>query len=146
MTGIVLHTELRDFGVPERVLRRLADADTEPLMAEIGEYVLSQTLRNFDQEQTPDGERWTPSKRAERDGGKTLQDKGHLRDSYAYEASRDSVEIGSNIIYAAIHHVGGKAGRNRSVTIEPRPALGITEEDRAEIGEQTLDFYRRLVA
>lgn len=146
MSGIVLHAQLRDFGIPARVLRHLADADTEPLMEEIGEYVLSQTLLNFAQEKTPDGERWKPSRRAERDGGKTLQDRGHLRDSYAYEASRRKVDIGSNMIYAAIHHFGGKAGRGKKATIDPRPALGITDTDRAEIGAQVLDFYRRLVA
>lgn len=146
MAGISLKAKLQSFDQPQDILQRLADADTGPLMDEIGDYLISELLLNFENEETPEGEGWKPSQRAAEEGGKTLQDRGHLRDSYTYDAGQDSVEVGSNIIYAAIHHFGGDTGRNHATEIEARPALGLTEEYMTEIGEQVLDFYRDLVA
>ena len=146
MSGLGMRVTLQNMGLPKQMLRRLERANTQPLMDEIGDFILSETLINFDLEQTPEGEDWTPSQRAKSQGGKTLQDSGRLRDSYVYDAQRDQVEIGSNTIYSLIHHAGGKAGRNQSVELPARPALGITSELESEIGDMTLDFYRRLAA
>lgn len=146
MSGLGMRVTLQNMDLSKQMLRRLERANTQPLMDEIGDVVLSETLINFDLEQTPEGEDWTPSQRAKSKGGKTLQDSGRLRDSYVYDAQRDQVEIGSNTIYSLIHHAGGKAGRNQSVDLPARPALGITNELESEIGDITLDFYRRLAA
>lgn len=146
MSGLGMRVTLQNMDLPKQMLRRLERANTQPLMDEIGDVVLSETLINFDLEQTPEGEDWTPSQRAKSKGGKTLQDSGRLRDSYVYDAQRDQVEIGSNTIYSLIHHAGGKAGRNQSVDLPARPALGITNELESEIGDITLDFYRRIAA
>ena len=146
MSGLGMRVTLQNMGLPKQMLRRLERANTQPLMDEIGDFILSETLINFDLEQTPEGEDWTPSQRAKSQGGKTLQDSGRLRDSYVYDAQHDQVEIGSNTIYSLIHHAGGKAGRNQSVDLPARPALGITSELESEIGDMTLDFFRRLAA
>jgi phage virion morphogenesis protein len=66
-------------------------------------------------------------------GRKILTDSHELRNSIHYSAARSSVVIGSGKIYAAIHQFGGKAGRNRKVTIPARPYLGIGPGDRQEI-------------
>ncbi len=145
MAAIALNVNFNNLDLPPRVLMGLARANTEPMFDDIGDYLLSETLINFDREQTPEGEPWTPSQRAASTGGKTLQHKGHLRDSYVYDARPDQVEIGSNLIYSAIHHYGGEAGRGGSVEIDPRPALGITPEMENEIGDIAVDFYRRLL-
>ncbi len=144
-----------------KVFKRLQTADTTPLMEDIGEHLLFSTLMNFENEQTPEGEPWKPSIRAEEEGGKTLQDKGHLRDSYTYLAGSDQVEVGSDMIYAAIQHEGGeiraKNGGNlrfkigdrwvqtASVEIPARPALGIGPDDPAEIDALVQDFYQGLI-
>lgn len=161
MTGIAIRTRLENFDKAEDLFRRLETANTQPLMEDIGDYVLSETLLNFDAEQTPEGEAWPQSIRAKEEGGKTLQDRGHLRDSYTYAASATEVAIGSNMIYAAIHHNGGtiraKSGnlkfkigdrwvQKKQVDIPARPALGLNEHMHADIGDQVLDFYRELVA
>lgn len=45
-----------------------------------------------------------------------------------------SVEIGTNVIYGAIHQFGGAAGRkDRRVTIPARPFLGVSNEDSTEL-------------
>jgi phage virion morphogenesis protein len=143
MSGIRLEHKI-DVSEAQRALANLYGLDQRQLADEIGHYVLSETLHNFDQAQTPEGEQWKKSKRAESDGGKTLQHHGHLRDSYNYIVGLggDFVEIGSNMIYAAIHHFGGETGRKSArFEMDARPALGLTDEMESEIGDMTLAFY-----
>ena len=42
--------------------------------------------------------------------------------------NNESAIIGSNKVYAAIHQLGGQAGKNKKVTIPARPYLKIEEE------------------
>lgn len=96
--------------------------DLRPLLAEIGEQVVSQTQINFITGRGPDGKAWIPSRRAEA-GGQTLIDTGRLRGSIGYRATDRQVEIGTNVVYAAIHQFGGRAGRGLKVTLPARPFL-----------------------
>jgi len=98
-------------------------------MEEIGEMLVSSTVERFDSSTAPDGSRWTPSQRAEKEGGKTLVDTGRLRGSIGYEASPDQVVVGSNLVYARIQQLGGKAGRNHAVELPARPYLGVSDDD-----------------
>jgi len=68
------------------------------------------------------------------EGGQTLVDSGRLRDSITHAVEPGRAVIGSNLVYAAIHQLGGEAGRNRSVTLPARPYLGISPADEIEIG------------
>jgi phage virion morphogenesis protein len=43
------------------------------------------------------------------------------------------VAVGTNRVYAAIHQLGGQAGRGRKVTIPARPYLGVSAADRVRI-------------
>lgn len=55
-----------------------------------------------------------------------------------------SVEVGTNVVYAAIHQLGGKAGRkDKRVTIPARPILGVSREDRTELLAIFGDHARR---
>lgn len=101
---------------------------------EIGEYMMTEIAMRFERGVDQDGKPWIPSKRAKRDGGKTLVDKAMLRQSIAYKVSDDSVEIGVGKFppYARIHQMGGKTGRGHRVTLPPRPYLGISESDKEE--------------
>ena len=107
-------------------------ARTKPVLEEIGEALVSSTVERFSSSTAPDGTPWEPSQRAEREGGKTLVDSGRLRSSIGYEASSAHVAVGSNVEYARIHQLGGKAGRNHSVTLPARPYLGFSDEDIEE--------------
>ena len=56
----------------------------------------------------------------------------------------DSAVIGSNLEYAAIHQLGGQAGKNKKVTIPPRPYLQLNNSDIEEllgIISKYLDFF-----
>ena len=53
---------------------------------------------------------WLPLKKpsARREGGMTLQDSGRLRDSITPFHTDDTAGVGTNVVYAAIQHLGGK--------------------------------------
>lgn len=161
MSGLQFDYTLNMLGT-QQLFNRLERADQTLLLGEIGEQLLQATLMRFDAEETPDGDKWEPSYRATAEGGKTLQDRGHLRDSYVYQVGGDYVEIGSDMIYAAIHHFGGlikpkqpggklkfKVGDRFAqvdqVEIPARPALGLNDNDAGDIDEIVRDFYQELI-
>lgn len=145
-----------------RVRRALGKADTRELLDTVGSQTVRTTQRRFDLGRDPDGGKWPVSLAARQEGRKTLIKTGRLKDSYTYVVAPDgrSVEIGSNAVYAAIHHFGGvirarrakflhfKAGGKsvfrKSVNIPARPALGINAEDETHLLE-TVDDWIRLV-
>lgn len=110
------------------------------LMASIGEALVSGTLKRFDAEEGPDGKKWQPSKRAAAESGKTLTNTARLRKSIDYAATASKVMVGSNVVYARIHQMGGKAGKGHKLTIPARPYLGVSKEDVEEVKAILADF------
>ncbi|HEX2959092.1 MAG TPA: phage virion morphogenesis protein [Chitinispirillaceae bacterium] len=115
-------------------------------LAEIGEIILSSIEENFLQEgryESADSwhggtNRWVDlaesTKKARRKKGKwpgkKLQmSQGGLAASITANVSGDNLEIGTNKVYGAIQQLGGKAGRNHSVTVPARPYLVVQNED-----------------
>lgn len=62
-----------------------------------------------------------------------MQVSGQLASSVNTYYDNDSAVIGSNLEYAAIHQLGGQAGRNKKVNILARPYLKLTDNDYEEI-------------
>ncbi|UTH73969.1 phage virion morphogenesis protein [Chromobacterium sp. IIBBL 290-4] len=128
----------------QRVLRRLETsvADMTPAMRAIAASLAFITEENFEAEGRPS---WTPSQRASRDGGVTLQDRGQLAASVVTDHDPHSSVIGSNLPYARIQHLGGQAGRNEAVELEPRPYLPMTEDGelQPEAGEAVIGAVMR---
>ena len=97
------------------------------------------TEENFKNEGRPD--KWTylaePTKKQRKKKGhwpgQILQVSGQLAASINTYYDNDSAVIGSNLAYAAIHQLGGQAGRNKSVGIPARPYLQLTPDDFEEI-------------
>ncbi|WP_446424086.1 phage virion morphogenesis protein [Mailhella sp.] len=144
-TGVSLHWAGLDRKLAQAVKKL---ADKKPLLASVGEALVSGTLTRFEKEESPEGEAWDPSMRALAEGGKTLQDTGRLRQSIDYATAGDKVLVGSktqatggsNVKYAPIHQFGGKAGRNHSATIPARPFIGISRADLEEV-QATIDDF-----
>lgn len=153
MAGVAIRIDFDDEDV-RRALAGLKDAaaDLEPAMDEIGGYLTAATQRRFERGAGPDGKAWPPSIRARATGGRTLLDSGRLANSITWRAGRNSVEVGTNVIYAAIHQLGGTIRaktekgltfripgvgfrRKASVTIPARPFLGVDRGDRREIAD-----------
>lgn len=130
---------------------------TQALMESVGDALVSGTLKRFDAEEDPQGNKWAPSGRAAEEGGKTLTNRGRLRDSIDRMATSNKVMVGSNLAYARIHQEGGiitpkkakklvftgRGGKKVAVdkvTIPARPYLGVSEEDMDEVKSVMADF------
>lgn len=91
--------------------------DPTPMHQDIGEYMIAATRVRFQRSQAPDGTKWLPKKAttlkryvARGDGNRPNPLIGvsqRLSQEILSFASRDEVEIGSNLEYAAIHQFGG---------------------------------------
>ena len=135
-------------------------SDLSPLMGTIGNILEASTKdRLRDTNTSPDGAAWPPSMRAREDGGKTLFASGQLAASIHNVPGAQEVEIGTNLIYAGIHQSGGtivpKFAKSLafalpggefavvgSVTIPARPYLGVSDEDRSDIGDAVALYFQ----
>ena len=147
-----------------KALGRVAK-NTKPLMNAIGTALIEGTHQRFERGIGPDGAAWAPLNpgyAASKRGPGILREsgmRGGLMASITRKASKDSVEVGTNKVYAAIHQFGGtitsKSGgylsfaiggsfvRVRSVTIPARPFIGISEEDTRNVTEVVEDAFTR---
>ena len=122
---MVIAMKLRTFGVG--VVRGA--------LLELGETVRNMAIDSFAGEKTPEGIAWKRSQRAWIDGGLTLTDSAVLKNSIGVNVEGvDAVTVGSNMVYAAIHQLGGDAGRNHSVHLPARSYL--PEENNPELAEE----------
>ena len=121
----------------------------EPFHRLVGEHLLNSLHDRFESESAPDGSKWqalapaTITSRLRSHGNAPLtilRQSGHLAGSFNYEANSQHTKIASPVIYAAIHHFGGEAGRGHSVTIPARPILGLSPDDESAIVEIAEDF------
>lgn len=72
--------------------------------------------------------------------GQILQVEGKLAASISTYYDEDSAVIGSNLEYAAIHQLGGDAGRGRKVKIPARPYLNLGESETEEILNAAVNY------
>ena len=121
-------------GLAVRLARK--SSDTEETMTEIAGIMLDAVEENFEQEGRP--EKWTPladatvEDRREKGFGPKhpiLQRTVTLAASVQAHSSRSEAMVTTNLRYAAIHNFGGEAGRNKKVTIPPRPFMVLTNEE-----------------
>lgn len=72
-----------------------------------------------------------------RGASRLLQLSGALRGSLTHNVLDDGVEIGSNLLYAAVHQFGfdGADKNGRSMRIPARPYLGVSDVDERVIRE-----------
>lgn len=115
-------------------------AATHKIMHGIAMELLSMTEENFDSESFG-GEKWKRSMRAAAENSKTLQDSGQLAASISTDSGNNFARIGTNKPYAAIHHLGGQAGKGKRLTLPPRPYLPVNGD-----GELQPDGATRLSA
>jgi phage virion morphogenesis protein len=149
MSGVAMLTAQFEDGPIRQHLARLAllhAGGYRRARIEIGEYFVGEVQDNLSRQQLVNGAAMPQSKAAIERSGKTLIDKGHLRDSYVYQLTGEGVEIGSAKIYAAIHHFGGATGRGHKTILPARPVLGLTADGEAEIGSIMIDEIRRAQA
>src|SRR5574344_256291 len=111
----------------------------KPLMKNIAGIMADSTEENFAQEGRPD--KWqelaeSTIKKRTKTGhypGKILQVEGQLATSIPTYYDNESAIIGSNLAYAAIHQLGGQAGKGKKTTIPARPYLNLNNHNFNQI-------------
>ena len=122
-------------------------SDLRPLMKNIAGIMADSTEENFKEEGRP---KWqdlsektkTARKKTGHYPGQILQVSGQLASSISTQYDDESAVIGSNLDYAAIHQLGGQAGRNKSVEIPARPYLKLTDDDYNEINHEIEKYLK----
>lgn len=155
----------------DAALKRLADGveNPAPVLKEIGDLLVESTLQRFAAGRAPDGTPWAPNAEATleaylgRTGGNykkdgSLSKKGTARlagkkpligesrslstQIHRQLVGNDAVEVGSNMVYAAMQQFGGTKAEFPHLwgDIPARPFLGISDEDARGI-EGIVDDY-----
>jgi len=120
-------------------LKRLAAAgrDLTPAMRKAAGIMVDAVEENFEQEGRPKWKSLAASTLRQRakegSTGKILQRSGNLARSITRHFDATSAVVGSNLPYARIQQLGGKAGRGHKSEIPARPYLKLTEEDEEKI-------------
>lgn len=157
MAGASLDFNLSDLtSWIEKLQARLADLT--PLMADIGDSLLTSSMHRFETKTAPDGSAWaalaaaTIRDRIRRDygGENILQRSSALKLSLNSRPGPDQVIVsmggsGNSTAYARIHQYGGQAGRGHKVKIKARSVLGLSPDDEKSIGVITERFLRESV-
>ena len=139
-------------------LRRLQDGlkDKRPILETIGLDVAqwSRVRIESGKNRGPDGSVWAALKKStvKNKVRKGLGHRGILQryldltsSIRASDPTEDSVSVGSSLIYALIHQMGGKAGRGRKVTIPARPYLGVSEREKKLLEEKVTLWVKKLL-
>ena len=149
MAGMDVLFELDDAelqGMVKRVSGAVGDM-TAPMKA-FGQYMITETDKRFTREEDPQGKKWKPLSQAyklakeQSKGGidKILQRGKFLLTSIKPDPGKTGISIGSNMVYAAIHQLGGMAGPGRKVKIPQREYLGFNDDDVEEFKETVKDW------
>ncbi len=121
--GVRLDLEYDDSAAGRALMRLVREmADPRPVFDEIGGRLVTSVQHRFERGQGPSGAAWPISGRARRESGQTLVMTGRLLGSIAHNASRDGVEVGTNVGYAAIHQFGGRT-KPRTIRARQKKAL-----------------------
>ena len=121
-------------------------SDLRPLMKNIAGIMADSTEENFKEEGRP---KWkdlsektkTARRKTGHYPGQILQVSGQLALSITTQYDDESAVIGSNKVYAAIQQLGGNMGKNKKLTIFPRPYLNITIDDYLWIINLVSKYY-----
>ncbi|MRN67857.1 phage virion morphogenesis protein [Brucella sp. 10RB9213] len=158
MSGVAL--EIRETGLEAALslVEGVAHAPRQELSEGIGRLVQEQTRQRIeDEKRSPEGSAWKPNITRT----SILYRTGALSRSIDYVATPDSVMIGSALVYARIHQLGGtirpKTAKAlafmignmmrlvQSVTIPARRYLGLSPANQTDIVEAAEDWLKRLV-
>lgn len=159
MSGAIVKAQ--GFKKLNSVLKKYSDFDVTGVLKSIGQMIVTQTSERFEQEVGPNKKQWKKSKRAT-EGGKTLRDSSNLLSSIKPKPpTGNSIVVGTNKVYAAIHQFGGEIKpknanalyffvpgvgmvKAKKVTMPARPYLGINNDDKEEIRDFVLTKLKRL--
>lgn len=137
-----LDITLNDAGI-QAELKQLAAKlnDLTPFFRDVGETLLNATRERFRRQTAPDGTPWAAlspayAARKKRNKNKILTLWGHLRGTLVKQADKDSLRIGTPLVYGATHQFGRGA-------IPARPFLGLSADDRQALLDALNDYLAK---
>ena len=136
MSGTAINIEAHGLERLHERLNRFTGTNLSMLHDALGSEIEDQTRRRIsDEKQSPEGSRdwddWSEDYAPTRHQGQSLlQGEGDLLDSITYQISGNQIEVGTNLVYAAIHQFGGaEVGNN----IFASPFLGISSDNEDDL-------------
>lgn len=158
--------EIKNDGISAGLQRALdALTNTQPLMNQLGEYLVESTKQRFPTGRAPDGSVWAPKspvtlERYRRNGDKAdgrplFGPSSALSNNISAQAGPDVVEWGSDRVYAAVQQFGaaqgafGRTSRNGPIpwgNIPARPFLGLSAEDEVAVLDIIADYVATAAA
>jgi phage virion morphogenesis protein len=127
-----------------------------------GKFLVTRTHEHFEHERSPEGEPWAalsaayvarPKEQGGRGGAAhpILFVQGYLEASINYKAGDAELAVGTNRKFpggmksaAAIHQLGGEAGRGHRAAIPARPFLGVDSADEERISDVLVNYLAKL--
>lgn len=118
MSGFSIEVDAREVNAALARLREQV-GNLTPAMRAIGQTLVTDADLGFRAQSDPWGAPWEPLaastlKRRRGKRAQILRDTGRLANSFSYRADARSVEVGTNVAYAAIHQFGGTTQRAAS--------------------------------
>lgn len=109
MSGVAITINVDGDSPILRILKSLSDFEERKadLFDTVGSTVVEGIRSRWKGGEGLEG-KWPLSIRVMRKGGTTLRDTSRLMDSVTYNVLPDGVEIGTDVVYGAIHHFGGE--------------------------------------
>ena len=126
--------------------------DLGPVMEELGDVLKDEAMESFERERDPEtGEPWAAwsaatvryRQRVGKYPGEKLALSGRLKASIHATAHGDRVEVGTDVVYSAVHQLGADfsiISTRRRVRIPARPYLGVSPEGWDEIEATVLGY------
>ena len=116
-------------------------SDLRPVFQDLGEALLNSTRERFTTQRAPDGSPWaalSPTYQARKSPNAhlILTLNGYLRGTLNVQASKDTLRIGTPLIYGATHQFGRGP-------IPARPFLGLSDDDLTMIQEAMQEWLTR---
>lgn len=140
-----LYYDLSELVEAAKKIGRIGEFNSAQLLDEVG-FLLSEQTRDrlINEKTSPDGDAWpawSPAYAATRGSNHSLligEGSAGLEGSIQHVVDGDAVEVGSNLVYAAIHQFGGaEVGKN----IPARAYLGLSDENTAELHQLVIDHF-----
>lgn len=145
--------------------------NVEPALTVAAEGLLERTKRRFETSTAPDGAAWKENApatlgilarsmgksykrknglpnskgRAKLGNKKPLYQSGDLKRQITAKASGNSIQMQATMIYAAIQHFGGQAGRGKKVKIPSRPFMPLNPSTN-DLYPQERDAIERAIS
>jgi phage gpG-like protein len=145
VSGVGLQFSLDGFAEVQRRVNAVINMDKRQLMDSLGAEAVTQIQRRITDEKTsPEGAawpKWSDAYAATRHVGQSLLvSEHHLLQSMTHlvELTGKDVDVGSNLVYAAIQNFGGaEVGKPQ---LPAREFLGLSEENRTDLAMVASDW------